>query len=292
MNPKSPYHILIEALDTFKPKKIVLMFSGGHDSLVSTYLCAEMFEMWNIDFEIYHGDITIGIPETQDYVKSVCKEFGWKLNIRTPPNSERGYEWIIEKFGFPGPNRASHQICYRWLKSRALDAFVTHECKTKPHARENVLLCTGVRREESKIRMGYVNEINKENSKIWANPIFHFTEKDCSEFIELKGLPKNPVKEKICISGECLCGCFAKKEEFAEIKKAYPETAKRIEELHEMAKKNGHPWPWGVGPTNWYKKHPKNQANMFMCVGCENIHEYEKPPNHAIPLHAYDNKDI
>lgn len=34
-------------------------------------------------------------------------------------------------------------------------------------------------------------------------------------------------------------------------------------------KNNGFPWPWSMGPTEWYKNHPKGQLDMFMCVGCE-----------------------
>lgn len=266
---KGSMNILFDAWTKFDPTKIILMFSGGHDSLVSTHVCASFFATRSIPFEIYHGDTTIGIPETQDYVKTVCKIYGWKLNIRKPPNKQRGYEWIVKKFGFPGPTKSSHQMCYRWLKERALSNFVTHECKTTPYARQSIMLCTGVRKDESRIRMGYINEVNKEHSKIWVNPIFHWSEQDCNEYLEYNDLPKNPVKEKMCISGECLCGCFARKEEFAELKEAYPETARRIEQLHELAKENGHPWPWGFGPTQWYKRNPKNQLSMFMCVGCE-----------------------
>jgi 3'-phosphoadenosine 5'-phosphosulfate sulfotransferase (PAPS reductase)/FAD synthetase len=261
--------ILIDAIEKYKPVRIVLMFSGGHDSLVNSHVCAQILTKLKLDFTVYHGDTTIGIKETQEYVINICSKFHWKLEIRKPPKRQDWYDRLVERFGFPGPTRQSHQICYRRLKERALNHFVTHECKTTPFSRENILLCSGIRKQESKIRMGYVNETTKVASKVWTNPIFYFTEEDIKKYMLKHNLPRNPVKDKICISGECLCGAFAGHEEWTEIKACYPEAAKKIEDLHELAKKNGKLWPWSSGPTKWLKHNPKNQISMFMCVGCD-----------------------
>lgn len=266
---KSPQEILSIAIDRFRPTKVILMFSGGHDSLVNSHVCASILQAQKISFTVYHGDTTIGIPETQEYVISVCGLFGWPLAIRRPPKDGDRYDELVKKFGFPGPTKHAHQIMYRCLKERALNAFVTHECKSKPHARENALLCSGVRREESRIRMGYVNEATKDHSKVWVNPIFYWTDKQCEEYMAHHSLPRNPVKDKICISGECLCGAFAGREEFAELTACYPKVAARIEALHKIAIENGHPWPWSSGPNEWRKNYPLRQLDMFMCVGCE-----------------------
>lgn len=266
---RAPKEIIEEAIKNYDPIKVVLMFSGGHDSMVNSHVSATILKEMGVDFVVYHGDTTIGIPETQDYVKRVCEQFNWPLVIRKPPNRKDWYDELVKRFGFPGPTRQSHQLIYRRLKERALNRYVTHECKTTTYARENVLLITGIRKQESKIRMGYVRENNKENSKIWSNPIFWWSKGDCENYMTEHHLPRNEVKDKICISGECLCGAFAGREEYSEIKAAYPDVAKRIDELHEMAKENGHPWPWSMGPTEWYKNHPKGQLDMFMCVGCD-----------------------
>jgi hypothetical protein len=118
--------------------------------------------------------------------------------------------------------------------------------------------------------MGYINETSKENSKVWTNPIFYWSEKQCERHMLENNLPRNPVKDAICISGECLCGAFAGREEYAEIKSCFPKVAQKIEKLHKIAIENGHPWPWSSGPNEWYRQHPKGQMQMFMCVGCEN----------------------
>lgn len=238
---KTPEQIISDAIETYKPIKIALLFSGGHDSLVSTHACSMILQKMNTDFVVYHGDTTIGIPETQQYVKEICKKYGWKLVIRKPPKRTDYYDELIKRFGFPGPTKQSHQIMYRRLKERAINKFVTHECKSSPHTRETVILFTGIRKQESRIRMGYINETSKENSKVWSNPIFWWSKIQCEKYMVENNLPRNPVKDRICISGECLCGAFAGKEELAEIRAAYPDVAKKLDELHELAKKTAFP---------------------------------------------------
>jgi 3'-phosphoadenosine 5'-phosphosulfate sulfotransferase (PAPS reductase)/FAD synthetase len=274
---KQPQTIISEAITKYKPVKVLLLVSGGHDSITSAHISAELLTYMSIPFEVYHGDTTIGIPATQDYVKMICERYNWKLSIRKPPNRKDWYENLVLKFGFPGPTKLAHQIMYRSLKERALNRFVTYECKSAPLKRENVLLLTGVRNDESKIRMGYTEPIRKDRSKIWASPIFYLSTNDCNRYMELNSIPRNPVKDKMCISGECLCGAFDKKEEFAELMYHYPETAEVIMNLHEKAKLAGHPWPWGVGPTEWRKQEAaKAQTKInFMCVGCDSKNSFK-----------------
>jgi len=261
--------IISEAIHEYNPVQVALMFSGGHDSLVSSHVSATILSEMDVPFVVYHGDTTIGIPETQEYVKSICNKYGWELVIRQPPKEEDRFESIVAKHGFPGATTTAHQMVYRKLKERALRHWVTHECKTSVYSREHAVLITGIRKDESRVRMGYINENNKEDSRVWSNPIFWWSKKKCEDYMSDNSLPRSPVKDAICISGECLCGCFAKKEEYNEIRAMYPHVADRIDELHELAKKNGHPWRWGTGPTDWYKNHPPDQLDMFMCVGCE-----------------------
>ena len=273
---KTPKEIIQSAIEKFNPIKVLLLFSGGHDSLVSAHICSVILENLNIDFTVYHGDTTIGIKETQDYVKQVCTSFGWNLVIRKAPKVQDHYESIVANHGFPGATKSSHQLMYRRLKERALRHYVTHECKSSAFARENVLLLTGVRAVESRIRMGYTETTTKENSRIWCNPIFYMTNEEQKEYMRTHDLPRNPVKDKICISGECLCGSWGTNEELAEIRHYYPDAAKEIDRLDKISTEKGFPWGWGSGPNEWYKHHPKGQYElfgenepMFMCIGCE-----------------------
>lgn len=265
-----PELIIHNAIKQYRPKKCVIMLSGGHDSITNAHISAQILSSKGIQFEVYHGDTTIGIPETQQYVRSICSLYGWKLNIRLPPDKKDYYQNIVAEYGFPGRTKVAHQFMYRRLKERALRSFVTHECKSKPSARENIMLLSGVRRDESRIRMGYQHVAGKDGSRVWVNPIFYLTEDDCGLYMNENQIPRNPVKEKICISGECLCGCFAAKEEFSELKEAYPHVAKRIEELHSMAVSKGFPWRWGQGPNEWKRESRERQQISFdfLCAEC------------------------
>lgn len=261
--------IINSAIEMYKPIKILLLFSGGHDSLCSTHYCANYLKSIGLDFEIYHGNTGIGIKQTFAYVKFICKKFGWKLNVGVPPSGET-YRDIVLRWGFPKSTYQGHQMCYIRLKERALRAFVTHKCKSKPYARENVLLLTGIRKSESRIRMGYVEETRKEASRVWSSPIFYWEEQDIDSYMAKHSLPRNPVKDKLCISGECLCGAFEVKELLAEIKECYPETYNEIQNLKALAKERGLNDIWGgVSAYKPKRKVNKRQLNMFMCIGCE-----------------------
>ena len=261
MNPFQSFEL---AFDEYNPKAVLLMFSGGHDSLVSTHWAATFLDLKGIPYKVYHGDTGTGIPETRKFVDSVCEFFGWDLVVRSP-KPPYDYETLVKKHGFPGP--AQHPIMYRNLKEKPLRKYISQEIKSSPQARENVLLVTGIRSSESVIRMGYKESVRKDGSRIWCSPIMDWSEKDCEGWIKAHNLPRNPVKDKICISGECLCGCFAKPEEPSEIKKMFPKAWERIEALSPHSA-----WRWGSGGRSRYEKHnpPGTMKIPFqpMCVGC------------------------
>lgn len=60
----------------------------------------------------------------------------------------------------------------------------------------------------------------------------------------------NPVSEKLHMSGECLCGAFAKPDELEEIRFWFPEVAAEIDRLEAEVAAAGHREPfcrWGHG---------------------------------------------
>ena len=265
--------ILEASIREYRPIKALLLFSGGHDSLVSTHIAADYFREIDFPFEVYHGDTTICIKETRDFVIQTCDKHEWPLHIGSPSPGET-YEDIVMEYGFPGPNPAAHAIMYRRLKERALRYYVTHVVKSSPRARQNVLLVSGARQSESRIRMGYKNAVRKEDSRVWTAPIFYFQKRDVEDYMKYWNLLRNKVKDRIGISGECLCGCFADKGEYDKLCQHYPEASEEIDRLHEIAKANGKPWFWTQGPKEWEKLHPKGQAELFdlgMCSTCSRI---------------------
>jgi 3'-phosphoadenosine 5'-phosphosulfate sulfotransferase (PAPS reductase)/FAD synthetase len=265
----NPKDIIREAIDKFSPIRVLLLFSGGHDSLCSTHVSASILNEINIPFEVYHGNTTIGIKETRQYVIDTCELFGWRLVIREPPREKDRYESLVLNHGFPGPTKKSHQIMYRCLKERALRAYVTHEVKSSPFARENVLLISGVRKHESIIRMGYTWTVKKEYSRVWCNPIFFWHKKDCENYMKENKLPRNRVKDVLGISGECLCGCFSDSGEYDKLVQHYPEAAEEIDRLDDLTTNAGFPWGWSSGPTEWNKQQQSDKATMNMCIRCK-----------------------
>jgi 3'-phosphoadenosine 5'-phosphosulfate sulfotransferase (PAPS reductase)/FAD synthetase len=265
---KDPKEIIKKAIEMYDPIHALLLFSGGHDSLCSTHVSAGILSEMPLSFSVYHGDTTIAIKETQDYVRQVCQDQGWPLIVARPPKESDYYEQIIKEHGFPGPGLGAHQFMYRRLKERALKHTVTHVIKSKPQARENVLLISGIRKFESKIRMGYTHVVRKEDSRIWCNPLFWWTKKACENYMKANNLPRNKVKDDIGISGECLCGCFSDKGEYDRLCQKYPLAAEEIDRLHDIAVEHGHPWFWTQGPTEWKKMYPKGQLELGMCVRC------------------------
>lgn len=261
--------ILETAIDEYQPAAVFALFSGGHDSLTCTHMAAEILgDRLN---GVVHIDTGIGIPETQQFVKDVCAERGWPLSIyRAVENTfadgtpnPQVYEDIVLEHGFPGG--PAHQFMYTRLKQRQVERLVRdHRCKRGG----KVLLITGVRREESTRRMGTVQEVNAvKGGQIWVAPVLNFTSQDQHDYMVAHDLPKNPVKQKLCMSGECLCGAFAHKGELAEIEYWYPEVGARIRRL-EQSVLAAH------GRTNGWEGADKDfkdnrQAFLPLCTGCE-----------------------
>lgn len=276
--PREPEEIIRAAIDKHDPVYAMVLVSGGYDSITNAHVSIPILKKLGLDFVIYHGDTTIGIKETRQYVVDFCKANKWQLEIRKPPNRRDWYDETVKKFGFPGPTKFAHQIMFRRLKERAIKHFVTHEVKSKPYSRENVLLLSGVRKSESAIRMGYADAEIKDDSRIWCNPIFWWNDAQVLSYRKEKDIPVNMVKERLCISGECLCGSFANNGEYEEINRWYPEAGNQIYALWKEAKKAGHPWFWSEGPKSWQKNNPDGQGQLFMCVGCEERRQNQIAP--------------
>lgn len=193
------------------------LFSGGHDSLVSTHKSM----LAGYTDTVLHIDTGIGIPKTQAYVERVCDNKGWPLEV---VSSDFEYDEIVREYGFPGPG--VHIIMYSKLKERALRK-VARRHDEKPH------FYTGVRRAESDRRFRNLTERRKEAQQwVWHAPILAHTQEDVDDWIESAGLPRSPVKQTFHHSGECLCGAFGNRaEELVLLEAHYPQTAERIKEL-------------------------------------------------------------
>lgn len=247
-NSKIAYarEIIERAIAEHCPIAVVALFSGGRDSTVATALSLQYLT------HAAHINTGIGVPQTTEWVRQTCKD--WLLPLIELVNPSSVYEGIVAKYGFPGPG--AHRYCYILLKERRLWDL---RRMLKKARKDRILFITGIRLSESARRMitAYDQETRRDGSAVWVSPILHFTSKDRNDYILKHNLPINPVVDLLHMSGECLCGAFAKPDEIKEIELWFPETANYI---HELERKYGGLW----GPRGKRQKAPGP-----LCVGCQ-----------------------
>lgn len=240
----------------FKPVKMFALFSGGNDSLMSTY-----FAMENGADEVVHINTGIGVPETREFVRETCRSFGWPLRELTPP--AWSYRDIVLQRGFPGPG--AHRFAYSWLKERALRKLVR---ETKQKRTDRVGLITGVRMQESARRMGFVVPVIRIDATVWIAPMFNYSSIDRQDYIKQHSLRTNPVVDVLGFSGECLCGAFAQTGEINRIERHYPKVAQEIHELEAEARDRGKHCIWGTRPPKAKDLNQHEIPFMPLCSGC------------------------
>jgi 3'-phosphoadenosine 5'-phosphosulfate sulfotransferase (PAPS reductase)/FAD synthetase len=262
--------IIEEALDIYAPvTQRYVLFSGGNDSLVLLHLASRW--LTGEKDGALHINTGIGIPETRDFALRAAQEitprFYERINVDYP--FER---LVLDKelrggggYGFPGP--AGHHFMYIRLKERTLDAFLQEQKKRG----ERVMLMTGTRAHESRRRMGNQKTHSRFGGRVWCNPLNHFTNDEMWEYRQRFNLPRNEVADHLHMSGECLCGAFAKPHEKEGIRFFYPEVAARLDSIEKQAVEAGIPPPWcrwGHGRDNSQgSKAPKSSGPL--CTSCD-----------------------
>lgn len=225
------------------------LFSGGDDSLAAT---AYAFEHDLADVAL-HIDTTFSAPAVGEFVRETCDREGWTLVVCRAPVT---YSEIVLEHGFPGPAR--HPMMYQRLKERALRAF----------AREHgprVTFVSGVRKSESERRARTVQAAQQRGSWTWVAPLTEWSKGDVLDYTD--GMPRNPVSETMHMSGDCLCGCYAREGERAEWRLWWPVVDQMISQLETEVRELGHSaWRWGVRPPRVARF--QLGFDHFACEGC------------------------
>lgn len=275
------------AIELHQPKNIFALFSGGHDSGSCTHFATEV--LGDRLTGVVHVNTGIGIPQTRQYVRETCERYGWNLleykaaentNAKGEPDPQV-YEDIVLRFGFPGstsgPN--GHGMMYARLKERQVRRLCRDFGVT---SKEPAMLISGCREEESNRRMGIAVPLSKQGRQLWVNPFWEFSGADCSEYMADREIPRNPVKDLLHMSGECLCGAFAHPGELAEIELWYPEVAAGIKRIEARVRAAGFPWGWEDDVPDWWLARKRaaaaGQQDAFeeeaeaeiqhLCMGC------------------------
>jgi len=234
---------------------VCLLFSGGNDSTTLAHIFKE-----RADYAV-HVNTGIGIEKTREFVRDTCKTWGLPLIEESPPPGSTYEELVIDQ-GFPGP--AQHWKMYQRLKERALRN-VRRRFVKNPR-KERILFIAGRRRQESK-RRADIPVSEREGSTVWVSPLVNWSNADLNAYRKQHDVPRNMVSDLIHMSGECLCGAFAKQQELEEVGYWFPEVREHIEGLEKKVRAAGHPeqrchWGWGA------YKNLKPSRSGPMCSTC------------------------
>ena len=229
--------ILTAAIEEHNPSHIFGMLSGGHDSLCACHVASQHPRFSGV----VHIHTGIGIRETRRHAYECAKAFGWYFRLYRPRKGNRYHE-IVVQHGFPGP--FMHRRLYIRLKERSIRN-MEREHRVKGR---RIMLVTGVRKQESRRRMGTVSEVNREGNRVWCAPITNWSSADKHAYMSAHAIPENRVTQLLCMSGECLCGAFASPGELEEIRFWYPKAAAEIDRLAERCRAAGVHDKWGTRP--------------------------------------------
>ena len=256
--------VLADAVNEYQPSHVFALFSGGHDSLTSTYI-ASLHPAFS---GVIHCNTGIGIPATTEFVRDTCARHGWPLFEYHARQRNGRPIWgdMCLRLGMPGGEMA-HNSQYHVLKREGLErAYREHR-----QGDAAMLFVTGIRKQESGRRMrGPIAVPTRRDRKIaaivWVCPNVAWSAIDVSNYMVANGLRRSPVVDRLHRSGECLCGALARPEEIKEIDLWYPEVGARIHGIEEECFRRGLPSEWG---SRQQYMPPAEQMSMELCQSCE-----------------------
>lgn len=225
---------------------IAILYSGGNDSTVLAHLFRDLATT------AIHANTGIGIEATRQFVRDTCTSWGLPLIEKIPPVSYR--DLVIER-GFPGPGQ--HYKMYQRLKERCIREAKNDITQGRTHSTRTVFLA-GRRSTESdrrwqRAKEGQIAPVEVVESTVWVSPLHNWTALDLNAYRRrFPDVPRNEVSDHLHMSGECLCGAFAKPGELDEIGFFYPEVKAGIEALErDVAAAGNVPaeqcrWGWGA----------------------------------------------
>ncbi|MGW4594889.1 phosphoadenosine phosphosulfate reductase domain-containing protein [Streptomyces sp. NPDC004457] len=282
------YAIVDRVLAAFPVVATIGLFSGGNDSVVVNHLFRRRVDA------IAHVNTGTGIPETSQHVRDVVAAWGLALHELHPKHSYR--DLVLGNVlstrgknigrqvwkGFPGP--AGHSVMYRRLKDEPLQR-LRAEIIGRHGRTRNVVYLGGMRWAETDRRFRNAEEVDREGALIWVSPIVHWTDAHMREYrarhrcalphqhadhmlCTPDALPLNEVTVHLHMSGECLCGAFAKPGELDEIEFFYPHATKPLRELQREAEAAGlTACKWGQRPPHTRRRRPAGR----LCAKCDGI---------------------
>lgn len=248
---------------------ICCLYSGGGDSTVLAHLFSNSLT------HFIHCNTGIGVEQTREFVRDTASS--WRIPLIEPvATGANSYTSLIMgdsewKGGFPGP--ASHNVMFQRLKERGLRT-ARNSLVADPRKRR-VIFLAGRRSEESARRKfrtgtGELRSVERQGSIVYVSPLLGWTKLDMNAYRMMHpGMPHNEITDLLHMSGECLCGAFAKEHELEQLS-SWPQTlpaADSIRRLEAMVRGSGRfpevrcHWGWG-----WAKDRPDMVG--LLCHSC------------------------
>lgn len=259
--------IIDRAIAEYKPYAIVMMFSGGHDSLAA-YHAARALDVPLTHF--LHGITGTGISETTDFARRIGEQSGLRY---LEANAGNAYEEYVLRKGFFGVGSQAHEYAYHILKHQRFRHQIAEYIRQRQKSR-NVLLINGGRKQESTNRkLSMITPIKAQGPNVWVNIINDWSALERNEFIA--DYERNPVYDILHRSAECLCGSMQSQETRKEVSYWFPSWGKWLDGLEREACSRGFCWRWGEDLPDNIKAQKKfskelngGQAFMPMCQSC------------------------
>lgn len=228
-----------------------VLVSGGKDSLTTAQVAHEAGKLR----KCVALETGLSTPDWKPFVIKTCQERGWPLEFYS--TDPQAFDDFVLRYGFPGPSK--HSWVMRVLKGRAIRAYR----RSNPDG----VLASGVRADESVKRAASTKPVGMWEGVPILAPIFDWTTDETWAFFRDRGFERAPGYSTLQISGDCLCGAYAREGEPEAIQFHYPEVWQRFQALGE-AIKDKHPTrcTWGCGWKN--KMKPKAAGEAMVCVEC------------------------
>ena len=260
--------IMNQAIAIYKPKAIVMMLSGGDDS-ITAYKVAQEIGV-NFDYVI-HGRTRTGLIETTKFAVDFTEKQGDKLIIA---DAKDAYKKYVLRKGFFGLGVSAHAMAYHILKIEHFRKAVSHNLR-KRQRNFPILFVNGARWKESENRKRLKNNPYSvdpsQKNNIWVNIINDWSKDDCVDYLEGNSVKRNPVSVALCRSGECMCGTMQSAEDYAAAKDFSPSWGAEMDSLRKEVMKK-FPWDWGQNINKQHLMEMKGQVRLDfqpMCSGCK-----------------------
>jgi len=278
-----PSEILQEAIDDYNVDSFYVAYSGGKDSgIVLDYVAKNFPKQFKGAMFCNTG---IAVKECVNFVREHCKKKNYPLfevktsDVLRKKDNKYGrkkgepftFEDLVLQIGFP--KQSMHDKVMGVLKKQPMRQFINKRME----AGEKCGIIAGVRKKESKRRsMKSKKHIFKhEGGAYFISPLFYKTNSWVSEYYIKNDIKRSPVYDTLHISGDCLCGCFAQKEELKLLEMFHPETFNEIKRLEQELMKRGREYAklyktWGTNKEGLATQNISAQTELeeFVCSEC------------------------